>query len=284
MIVCSNCGKEQEPGNFCEACGQSLKKEEVQQETVTPAETSVSTEETTQNATTEESSATSTGENATLEKVKEESTAYWNYFLNRIKNPDTALKNDSSIISSIVTGVLLPLAISLFFYGLINTTFKDMVGNIFSSGVESLPFFALTSRIFIVILLLYLSGFVANLIVLKLAKNPISAQTLLAKYTGISVPYVALFVALALLSLLGAFTISEDSLAFSLLFSILFSIIILINPVIVVFHELSKQKHRFTYYFSIIALVINGIILAIITKLFVERLLALLEDAAYYLF
>lgn len=282
MIICSNCGKEQEPGNFCEACGQSLKEVEAQEATVTKVETA--TETITEETTGENSDSKSTGENATIEKVKEESTAYWNYFLNRLKSPDAALTNDSTLISSIITAILLPLAISLFFYGLINTTFKQMVGSIFSSGVENLPFFALTSRIFFVILLLFLSGFVANLIVLKLAKNPISTPKLLAKYTGISVPFVALFVVLALLSLIGAFTISEDSLTFSLLFSILFSIVILINPVIVVFHELSKQKHRFIYYFSILALIVNGIILAIITKLFVERLLAMLEDASYYLF
>ena len=280
MIVCSNCGKEQEPGNFCEACGQSLKVEETQQETTTtPVATEVASTETEQKTTTEESGTSTAGENATLEKVKEESTAYWNYFVNRLKNPDTALKNDSSLVSSIVTGILLPLAISIFFYGLINTTYKQFVGGFFGQGVESLPFFTLTIRLFIVILILFLSGLVANLAVLKLAKNEISFPSLLAKYTGIAVPYTALFVVLALLSLLGTFTISEDSLVFSLLFSILFSVIILINPIIVVFHELLIQKHRYTYYFSLLALLINGIILAIITKLFVERLLSLVEEA-----
>ena len=283
MIVCSNCGKEQEPGNFCEACGHSLKAEETQQvqqqETATPTAAEASSTEVEQPKTSTTSTA---GENATLEKVKEESTAYWNYFVNRLKNPDTALKNDNSLVSSIITGILLPLAISLFFYGLINTTYKQFVGGFFEQGVEGLPFFALTIRIFFVILLLFLSGLVANFVVLKLAKNEISFQSLLAKYTGIAVPYTALFVILALLSLIGLFTISEDSLSFSLLFSILFSVIILINPIIIVFNELRKQKHPYAYYFSLLSLIINGIILAIITKLFVERLMTLLEEAAYF--
>src|SRR5690606_33266406 len=136
--------------------------------------------------------------------------------------------------------------------------YKQFVGGFFEQGVEGLPFFSLTIRIFFVILLLFLSGLVANFAVLKLAKNEISFQSLLAKYTGIAVPYTAFFVVLALVSLLGMFTISEDSLTFSLLFSILFSVIILINPIIIVFNELLKQKHPYTYYFSLLSLIING--------------------------
>ncbi|WP_163580848.1 zinc ribbon domain-containing protein [Gracilibacillus saliphilus] len=269
MITCSNCGTEQTEGNFCESCGTKL----------TASNQQAIPEATGKAATYTEN--TQTNPNPTLEKVKKESGLYWNYFLARLKNPGLSFRDDDSTLNStIITAILLPLAVAVFLYAIINNVWKQDI-DFFSSG-RSLPFFPIVIRVFFVALVVFFTGLLANFITFKIAKNTLSFKQQFVRYTGLLVPYTAFFVVFATLALAGIIKINltypEENIWMFLVLNLILIGITFINPILHTFYHLLQQKHKQNFYFSLLSLLFNIIILAILTRLFIEGILTSLED------
>ncbi|WP_152656152.1 zinc ribbon domain-containing protein [Oceanobacillus sp. CFH 90083] len=299
-MICPSCNQETEEGKFCTKCGSPLRQQDE------PTNTSKENTSETHNeafqqegaSTAEKNSESSQAFNATLEKVKTGSNQYWNYFLTRIKNPNAAFKdNEQHLTNAIVTAIILALAATLFFYGLLNTLFNDAAG-IFG-GDESLsdyvPFFSTILKGTLIFIILFFAGLIANFITFKLVKHPISFTQQFTRYTGTLVPFAGLFIALALLAFLGIVKINIASMGawimqmesggvgdfpWGLSFvTLLFIIVMYVNPVIHMLYTLIQEKTKQSFYFTIISLVITFAVIAIVNNLFImDILMSILES------
>lgn len=253
MITCENCGKEQSPGNFCESCGAPL--EAQTERTVT--------------------------DNQTLEKVKQQSSQYWAYAVERIKNPTIALKDGSeSFANAVITAILLPLFLSILLYALANNVVQQQM-SMFTDG-RSLPFFLIVSRLFIFFVILLFTGLIASAISLKIAKNRTSFQMLFTRFSGLQVPYTMVYVVLALLALAGIFSLNLNSFGNNVpmfvLLNVIFVILTVIHPVILTYSHVKQEEHPHAYYMTILSFVINLLILYIFTFVLLDGMLRSLEQ------
>ncbi|MDX8047226.1 zinc ribbon domain-containing protein [Gracilibacillus sp. S3-1-1] len=264
MTTCPKCGTEQEEGNFCEACGAPLQ---------------TTTEHAAADGPAPQAEAASTKASETFEKVKAESEQYWNYFLTRLKKPSIALRDGEHALSgAIITSILLPLLVAIFLYVVANNMWKEQDFGFMDMG--SLPFFSIVSRLFFIAVLFFFTGLLANFITLKITKNTISVKTLYIRYAGLLVPFVAIFAVFTLLALVGVISINlnypEDTLLMFSLFVILLSTAIYINPIIHAFYHL--QQHKQNYYFTLLTLLFNIIIIVILVRMFVSEMIDSLEN------
>jgi len=269
MITCPSCENSQESGNFCESCGQSMLDK--------PHQTNETVGSNNQN----EHVSTATGQqvesNPTFDKIRGQSKSFFHYAIKRFKQPNLSFTdNEQSFPNALISFFLLPLFIATFIYAIINHVYKmELSGRLFNE--TSLPFFNITSRLFFIFLLLLLSGYLANLVTMKITKNLISNKQLFIKYFGIQVPYLFLFSGLTLLSFLGIVAIDiydpQNSTLILVLLVIVMMIIMILNPIIITFHQLSLQKHKQSYYFTVLSFLFNLLFTYIITKLIFESLI-----------
>ncbi|MEF3328956.1 zinc ribbon domain-containing protein [Oceanobacillus oncorhynchi] len=288
-MICPACNQETEEGKFCTKCGSPL---HPQEKTATEDPSKENTPEVhTETSQQENASTAETSQqfNATLEKVKTGSNQYWSYFITRIKNPNVAFRdNEQHVTNSIITAIILTLAATLFFWGLLNTIFQDTIG-VFSSN-ESLsdyvPFFSTTLKGMLIFIILFFAGLIASFITLNLAKHSSSFVQQFTRYTGTLVPFTGLFVVLALLSLLGIVKIDisemdtwilqpeEASFPWGISFiTILFIIVMYVNPIIHALHALTQEKIKHSFYFTIVSLAITFVIITIMNTLFISDIL-----------
>ncbi|WP_080875385.1 zinc ribbon domain-containing protein [Oceanobacillus timonensis] len=288
-MICPSCNQETEEGKFCTNCGSPLHQQGEPESTSTERNAEVHTETPQQeSATTSEASSEASQFNATFEKVKTGSNNYWNYFITRIKNPNVAFKdNESHVTNSIITAIILSLATVLFFYGILNTLFNDTRS--FGSN-ESLsnyvPFFSTILKGILIFIILFFAGLIANFTTFKLVKHPISFIHQFTRYTGTLVPFTGLFVALAILSLLGIVKIdlwdilsrgiqiietgSYGTFPWGIAFiTFLFIIIMYVNPLIHMMYALIQEKTKLSFYFTIVSFIITLVIVGVLNNFFI---------------
>ncbi|WP_062049648.1 zinc ribbon domain-containing protein [Bacillus sp. JCM 19034] len=261
MVTCQNCGNEQTEGNFCESCGTKLLEQHSQ---------AIADEQTIHQK---------TASHPTMDKVKKGSEQYWNYVLTRLKNPSKSLQdNETTFNHALLTAILFPLAVALFFFGIIDNIWKDTFG-IFTD--EKLPFFPIIIRVLFVMLSLFISGLIANWITLKISKITSPFKTLFNRYIGLQVPIFGLFILLALLALIGIVKINLYDFEFNfwvfafILLPLL--VVIFINPLIHCFYHLVRDDVKQSYYLSLLSLLLNIIIIVILIRVFIADILETLD-------
>ncbi|WP_344913844.1 hypothetical protein [Amphibacillus indicireducens] len=245
MITCPSCGNRQESGNFCESCGHAMLDQSSQIEG-----------------------------NPSFEKMKRLSKSFFQYAIERFKKPNLVfLDDEQDFPNALIAFFLLPFLIATFIYAILNQIYRIEFSG-YALNQTRLPYFNLTSRLFIIFLLLLVCGYFANLLIMKITNHPISNKQLFSKYFGLQVPFLFIFAGLMLLSLLGIISINpfrpEDSLWLLILVTIVVVIMMVINPIIIAFHQLSLQRNHQSYYFTSLSFLINLLFMYIITKLLYE--------------
>ena len=269
MKTCPSCKITQESGNFCEICGQPLINLPIQ-----------SDQDVIPNSQTEQVSAISdqqVNSHPNVNQVGAKSKSFLHYAFNRFKQPNLSLTDSEQTFShTFISFLLLPFFMSTFIFVLINNLYKRNLAGLFSNG-DSLPFFNLTSRIFVIFLLLLLPGYLATLVTVKIARNKVSSKQLFIKYFGLQVPFMLIFAVLTALSLLGIISIdpyrSENAIWIFFVFTLVINLTMLIHPFIVTFYQLSLQKHKQGYYFIILSFIFNLLFTALVYVLIYESLI-----------
>ncbi|GAB2556327.1 hypothetical protein [Gracilibacillus alcaliphilus] len=272
MINCTHCGKTQAEGNFCEACGAKLTIETEQPKTEEPNQALLQQEAPAANSTSKDGK-------PLLDQVQTTSKQYWTYATTRLKQPNCALKdNEQSLTNAIITAILLAFAVSLFFFGILHTWWNDNLAG-WTDG--KLPFFSTMGRLLLVFIPLIFSGLLANFITFRIVKDTLSLKQQFIRHFGTLVPMTALFVVMALLSLLGIFKMDifevEANLWGSLFIFLLLGIIIVIIPLIHMLYVLINQQHKQSFYVGILSVIINALLIAIFMRIFISNTLQEME-------
>ncbi|MGP4069884.1 zinc ribbon domain-containing protein [Halobacillus sp. B29] len=227
-MKCTNCGNEQSSGKFCGMCGSSLSTEGNSNSEV--AATHVS----------------GVNENASLsmDKVKQFSGEYGQTSLDFLKRPVSALQaTEASVVQGVISLFLYMVTFTLSIYFLVNTLFKQASGFFMES--ESLPFFAVSSRIFVVSLIGIVISFAVLFIVSKLLNLPLSLRSGIAQYGGVLIPFVGVNLLAIVFGLSGAIVFTVTTLSISSFFALL------IVPTLFIYHHgITKMPEKNIFYWS----------------------------------
>jgi hypothetical protein len=232
MITCPSCLNEQDTGKFCGKCGTNLMETGGQPQPSAHAETAAAAQP-----------VPSMNSNENLMKAKEGVSKYWNYALEVLKKPSTALAGkESQFLNGIITIGIFVAALSISIYFLANKFYKEMFGGIGSllsgdeMGAQSLPFFQFASSLMLFSLLFIIGALISVFLAAKLMSEGFTFKELLARFGGILIPFAALNVAAILFGLMG-------SIKFTLLLtgvSLLLTIVIM--PALVVYDRAVKSS------------------------------------------
>lgn len=199
-MVCKECGKINEDGKFCEACGAKLETGE-EQESVATAQQTPTTSQTTTNNTTQESA--ETNNNEYVDKAKDISKTYFSYFLRILKSPLSESQNirREEFINGVITIVLYALFIPLMIYLSLGSEARNWM---FESPFLDI---LLKPTIGYAVFIFLIAAFV--FIAVQLGNVKVSIKDVIARFGALLVPFVAFFVVGFVLALLqtGAFAI-----------------------------------------------------------------------------
>lgn len=262
MKKCISCGNEQEAGKFCGKCGAPF------DEAVEAASVESSNLEAT--ATIEQANVAPAQPNEHVEKVKDQSKKFWNYFLKYIKNPSEIFATGekefahaltSMILFAFILGITVYVSISSF----TRTTMSGFgdFGELFMEQYSGPPFFTVFGSIFIFTLLSMALVVLAILITGKLF-GPGSSWKKIVSYYGTHL------LASSVLAIIGFLLILVKSYVFGNIVLVLsFSLALSIIPLFIVtklLHTASKNVDKFYGYLLYIVLfaIIYGIFITII--------------------
>lgn len=233
MLKCTNCLNEQDSGKFCGKCGTSLMESGIPQPT----------------AFTEAAAASPAGgaqpvnTNEHVTKAKENVSKYWSYALQVLKKPSVAFDTkDSQYVNGIITMALFVIAFALSIYFLANKLYKAVVGgfgSLFSEGglgAESLPFFSITSSLFMFAVFFILGSFISVFLVSKFMTEGFTLKELLSQFGSILIPFTALNVVAIIFGLMGSIQLTLTLTGVSLFYTIA------ILPSIIVYDRAMKSE------------------------------------------
>lgn len=277
MLTCSNCGTKQNSGKFCEECGGALQ----MVETLTTPETTNQTNEATQAsqqsaaATAPTSSQSSKQTQETVEAIKGGLSNYWSYLLELIKNPTTAFQTSSgNFVNGIITLILFTITYSLSLYWLANSFFKQSFGGFLE---ESLPFFAINSRLVFGVLVVFAIALGSIFAVTKLAKHSDGFKTVLAQFGALVAPLLVLNV----IAMIGGLSTSVVLTMYPLVISNILAFVII--PVLYVYEKSSQVNNKGQkVYHSFLVLLMITIVTYIISSSILSSALEEIEDLMYY--
>ncbi len=256
-MQCEKCGFEQEAGKFCGKCGEPLDASRTEQtnETNTVEQSTASIEEV--SSTVEQTP--NTGQNDTLEKVKETATAYGTYFLHYLKQPSLVFsKGKTEFKNGIINNVLLVILLSLtiYFIG------KDMFYYFSYSESVFLPVFG-KSLIFLVALLAIIMGLI--FITIKFFGKEHHFKEIVGIYGVHMIPVNIVIVVTLILSLLSAYGSSV------FLLSLTMTLITVIMPLHIVSKQLTKDTAKVDpLYGYLLYLVFFGVVVFIFSTILID--------------
>ncbi|MBO0589710.1 hypothetical protein [Sporosarcina sp. E16_8] len=231
---CVNCGHQQSEGKFCAICGKALG----------------------DNLLTRSRSAGKSGLQSTkyIEKVKDASNKYWNYFLNYLKHPSLALKQGEKEFSNgLITSVIMA-----FIIGLVLFTFMKRVPSPFLDASYELSF---TSVIGSSLLFVFISTviIIASLfLTIKYLGSEHSFKSIAGIYGTQLIPSTFLVLISFILLLLKAYTYSNFLLSFALLLAFF------VVPLYILIKLLTKEEAGIDPLYCVIAyIVVFGIAFSI---------------------
>ncbi|WP_249870445.1 DUF6574 domain-containing protein [Oceanobacillus saliphilus] len=263
MLVCPKCNNHQESGKFCGVCGEAVQpvaREAIVNGTIQePVGSSGSAQAATMEV------------QPTVAAIKSGVSQYWSYFLSLVKNPTRAFQsNEDHFANGLITLALYAVIYSLSIYFLANSIMRSF-GGFFS---ESIPFFALNSRIVLAVILSFAITFGSAYAMMKIGKNQESFKTIIAQYGSIIVPFTALNVIAMLGGIISSIQLTFIPLIASVIFAFLFI------PVIFVYEKL--KNHQQKVYLSLATIVFIFIISYVLGDVLLSNLLNDIENILYY--
>jgi hypothetical protein len=233
MLKCTNCLNEQDSGKFCGKCGTSLMVTGIPQPTAYTEAAAASPAVAAQPVNTNEH----------VTKAKENVSKYWSYALQVLKKPSVAFDTkDSQYVNGIITMALFVIAFALSIYFLANKLYKAVVGgfgSLFSEGgigAESLPFFNITSSLFMFAVFFILGSFISVFLVSKFMTEGFTLKELLGQFGSILIPFTALNVVAIIFGLMGSIQLTLTLTGVSLFYTIA------ILPSIIVYDRAMKSE------------------------------------------
>src|SRR5690625_2097281 len=256
-MVCQSCGQETEEGMFCTNCGAPLETEEsaaATEPTEDLDESSPEASEQTSDSPEEVPSQTTAGgqnetaeEKEVVEQTKKIASDFGQLFVSQLKSPMNARNvNSTHLISGIITMVIFSLIIALNSY----IVLRDMLSGPFS-GEAANPF--VDTFLLPFIQLLVLLGIVAslNFVATKLCNMSFNYTDIIAKYGAYVVPFLLLYAAGFIFSLINL------DVLFTLAASISILGAVFIVPVVII---LEKESRGIDQLYIIIGMSVVSII------------------------
>jgi len=237
-LHCINCGHEQSEGKFCAVCGVVL------------GEFLIEGEQTRNRI----SGRSNQQPNEYIERVKNASKTYWNYFLNYLRQPSLALKQgEKEFLNGILNIVTMAFILGLFLF----TSMKRVPSSFFEASYE--PSF--TSVIGSSLLFVFISTaiIIASLfLTIKFLGSEHSFKSIAGIYGTHLIPSTFLVLISFILLLLKAYTYSNFLLSFALLFAFF------IIPLYILIKLLTKEEDGIDPLYCVLAyIVIFGIAFSI---------------------
>ncbi|RDW15346.1 DUF6574 domain-containing protein [Oceanobacillus chungangensis] len=265
MLVCPKCNNHQESGKFCGVCGEALQQVRSEEQ---------SSESIEHSALSQGAAVLESQSQPTASAIKSGVSQYWSYFLSLVKNPTRAFQsNEKHYLNGLITLALYAIIFSLSIYFLTNSVMRSF-GGFFG---ESVPFFALVSRIVVSVIITFVITFGSAFAMIKLAKNQDSFKIIIAQYGSIIVPFTALNVIAMLGGLIGSYQLTFIPLLISLVFTFTFI------PVLFVFEKVSKiNANGQKVYLSLATIVLISFISYILSDALLSSLLEDIEELLYY--
>ncbi|WP_042220538.1 DUF6574 domain-containing protein [Oceanobacillus manasiensis] len=267
MLICPKCNQQQDSGKFCGVCGEQV---------ITIADGQDHSTQQQEVRTASEQAAVTTASEITSSKFKEGVSHYWSYFLNLLKNPTQAFAlTEKHFTNSLITLALFALIYSLSIYFLANSLVRSFGGYF----VQSVPFFELTTRLIFGVIIMLAITFGSSFVMIKIAKNQESFQTVIAQYGSILVPFTGLNLVAMLGGLMGSIELTLFPLALS------FILVFIFIPVLFVYEKASNINIKGQkVYLSLATIVLISLILYILGDVVFSNIINDLEENLYPVF
>lgn len=281
-MKCSNCQHEQSTGKFCGKCGGALVADAggpVLQKTEenVPAAAAVAAPPPYQ--------APPADPNQHVEKVKETSKQYWNYFLQYVKNPGSVVGGSSpNLINAVVTMAVFALILALALYKNLSMVLQPMeeFGGFFGASESYMPsFFSVLLSAVIFLGLVFMLSAVSILIVNKFAGPGESFRQIISSFGTLLIPTTVLLLAGYLLLLI------ESNVIGNLVVLISIGLSIGVLPLYLMTALLMKTSKSIDSYYGVLAyLVIFTISFSILATIFFDstigKYIQIIEDSFYF--
>lgn len=271
-MKCPNCSNEQESGNLCGKCGSSLMEPSQHEQSAAYSETAAGSQ-----------AVQHVNTNEAVLKAKEGISRYWKHAVGVLKKPASALSNqESQFLNGIITIGIFVIAFSLSIYFLANKLFKDMFGGLSSlfsgsgMGSQSLPFFQITSSLFMFSLLFVLGALLSVFLAAKFMGEGFTIKELLAQFGSILVPFAAFNVAAIVFGLMGAVQLTLILTGFALIYTIV------ILPSLVVYDRAMKSAEPVNRFYwatgaSAVSMLITYLIIRMVVMDFISEIESLMN-------
>lgn len=247
MKKCLACGHEQEEGRFCGKCGEEIEKL-VSDEVAATASSNF-----------EQQPQVTSQNSEQLEKIKEQSKMYFNYYMQQIKVPSThfnttELSFKNSIISIILYVILTTLSVYVLIKGFIG-------GGLFESYGPS--FFQIFLYMSVFFVLLITISLVAVFITTKLFSEDLTFKDVISKFGGYYMLPMMLSVIGIFLALFKSYSFATISIYVGL------AIVTGVIPMYIMVKLLSSKSKGIDSFYAFIFYIIVTIILMVIVISFI---------------
>ncbi|WP_164670988.1 zinc ribbon domain-containing protein [Virgibacillus doumboii] len=217
-MQCPACGQETAEGKFCTNCGAELVNNNSSNAGFDSTASTTSTEPSQPNNHTEQTS------NETVEKIKTTGSNFGHFFGALVKNPSEARKaNGSDMSSGIITYVIFSLLVALSYHFMISSIPMGFFMEISFFDSFILPLVVFIILFFVIAGLIFAGG--------KLSVQAVTFPDVIAKYGAYLIPFLLLYAAGLLFSLIGISALA------GLLVSISFLGILLIAPTFILMEQ-----------------------------------------------
>lgn len=268
MKVCEACGHTQETGNFCGKCGtklienKSLQVHAADEEAATYADRGQEPVQQTQqqDITPEQPSQKS----EQIEKIKQDSKLYWNFFLTQLQKPSGHLSKSKDVQNGVISMILFILITVIALYTIVKKLFGTSY--FFEDMVPS--FFQMLLSVSLAILIMVGINLLSLFVTTKLFSENLSFTTLISQLGGF-------YVIPIILSSLGLFfsLIKSFQIASLVLYLGLFVAIGLI-PVFIILRQLQREvKSIDRFYAFLFYLVVTLALFWIVILIFADSTL-----------
>lgn len=252
-MLCPSCGQQTEEGKFCTNCGAPL-----QNESAATNDSAQNQAQASQTQQVQGNQATPQAEtNEAVEKIKEISNNFSNFFLTLVKKPSSAKQaNQNDWISSVITMVIYSLIFALGYFFVTKSLGSSILGRsgglgdiLGDSSSASVPFTEgfLWPLLKFAIMMAVAVG--VTFIVLKLATSDFNFLDTVGKYGAYLMPFTLLLILGFLLVLIKLHAVGAI-----MLFASFFAVVFVI-PTILLMEEKSVGIDRI--YLTLISLIVN---------------------------
>lgn len=280
-MKCSNCQHEQDSGKFCGKCGTVLTAQAGGMEESPLQKTQE--ESTSFSATATPSAAAPVYQapvepNQHVEKVKETSKQYWNYFLQYLKKPGSILEQPSNnLVNALITIAVFALIFSLAIYKNLSIVLQpfEEIGGIFGESQNMMPsFFSVFFSSVLCIALIFLLSSASLYLVNKFAGPDKSFKNIISAFGTLLIPSTVLMIVAYVLLLIESLIIGNVLAIASLSFSIS------VMPLYLMTALLKQSSKAIDSFYAFIAyIIIFAISLSILMSVFFDSTIGQYIDA-----